>query len=801
MSLRVSKIVLFTVMCGLSLAALYVSTLTAERHDALRRVSRYNMTWLASQAGTEFERLEQRIAAAGIPGSKVDADEVQLRLDILANRLNLVDQGDFAEFASRNPDIVDTVAMLSDAIKAVQPLVDHIDQPGNIIKALNILRPLDSRLAEMAAVANRFGGERVAEDQRELLRLHYTFSVMVAGLLLCGFFLVGLLGWHNQLLERARSTLHKLAEDLRLASGELEQAHGELQTVNAELQSRNQILQRRDRELGTQNKRFDAAVNNMSQALCMVDAHQQLVVCNQRFAELFGLDFAPMPGMMFGDLVQLSSSASLRDIHGRQAALMDTGGHTGFIHEFEDGRTLSVSHQPMPDGGWVATYEDITQRRQAEAQITYLAHHDGLTGLVNRRFFNDQIRPALARADRQNRRIAALCLDLDGFKDVNDSLGHTIGDALLREVGVRIKENAREGDIVARLGGDEFAVLQTDVESPEQTASLAERLIERISRPYLIDGCEIAISASIGIATSPLEGRMSDDLIKNADMALHRAKEEGRHTFRFFEADMDAARKGRRAFEADLRKALAQGEFEIFYQPIVDVRKLQVSGFEALIRWNHPVRGRVSPAEFIPVAEEVGLISSIGEWVLHNACARAMTWPGQLTVAINLSPAQFQSSLLDMVKAALASSGLPTARLELEITESVLLRETDATLTILHDLRALGIRIAMDDFGTGYSSLSYLRSFPFDKIKIDQSFVRELSTRPDCIKIVGSIAALASSLGMVTTAEGVETAEQFEQLRRVGCDQVQGYLFDRPAPADQLRFTVRNLKLQPAEAA
>ena len=801
MSLRVGKIILFAVMCGLSLAALYVSTLTAERHDALRRVSRYNMTWLASQAGTEFVRLEQRVAAAGIAGSKSDADEVQLRLDILANRLNLVDQGDFADFAGSDPAIVATVRMLSDAIKAMQPLVDHLSEPGTVLKALELLQPLDSRLAQMAASANRFGGERVAEDQRELLRLHYTFSVMVAGLLLCGFFLVGLLGWHNQLLERARAKLHKLAEDLGLASGELELAHRELQTVNTELQNRNEILRRRDRELGTQNKRFDAAVNNMSQALCMVDAQQQLVVCNQRFAELFRLDFAPMPGMMFRDLIPLASTTTLQDVHARQMALTSTDGHSGFVHELADGQTVSVSHQPMPDGGWVATYEDITQRRQAEAQITYLARHDGLTGLYNRRTFADQLKPALARADRQKKSIAALCLDLDGFREINDALGHSIGDALLREVGQRIKDNAREGDIVARLGGDEFAVLQTEVESEEQTIALAERLSDRLSRPYVIDGLDIAISASIGIATSPSEGRVAPDLIKNADMALERAKAEGRKTIRFFEADMDTARKERRALEADLRKAVAQQAFELFYQPIVDVNSMQVSGFEALIRWNHPVRGRVAPTDFISVAEDVGLISEIGAWALTEACSRAMTWPGQLSVAVNLSPAQFQSGLVDTVKAALASSGLPAGRLELEITESVMLRETDATMAILHELRLLGIRIAMDDFGTGYSSLSYLRSFPFDKIKIDQSFVRELSSRPDCIKIVASIAALATSLGMITTAEGVETPEHFEQLRRVGCNQVQGYLFDRPAPADTLRFSVVDRHLQPAEAA
>ncbi len=790
MSLRAGKIILFMVMCGLAVAAIYVSTLTAERHDALRRVSRYDITWLASQAGAEFVRLEQRIAAAGIPGSKIDSDEVQLRLDILSNRLELIDHGEFKDFASHDREILATIQFLSRAIKQVQALVGELDRPGSIVRALEILAPLDSKLAYIASAAHTYSGDKVAQDQAELLRLHWTFSVMVAGLLLCGFFLVGLLGWHNQLLERARSHLDTLTKDLRRTSTDLELAHSEVQSVNSELHSRNEILQRRDRELGTQNKRFDAALNNMSQALCMVDAAEQLVVYNQRFAELFALDFAPMPGMLLPDLINLSASTHLREIYARQGGLRGDKSFVSFVQDFEDTRTISVAHQSMPDGGWVATYEDITQRRQAEAQITYLAHHDGLTGLVNRRYFHEQLKSALARAERHGSRLGVLCLDLDGFKDVNDSLGHPIGDALLREVGTRIKESAREGDVVARLGGDEFAILQVDVEGPESSSAMATRLIECLSRPYVLDGSEVVISASIGIVMGPMNDCAADDLMKNADLALYRAKAEGRRGFRFFEADMDLEIKARRALEVDLRKAMAHGEFQLYFQPIVDVRTLQVSGFEALLRWHHPARGMVSPAEFIPVAEDIGLISALGEWVLRQACAEAATWPGRITVAVNLSPAQFKTNnLVEAVQRALTATGLSASRLELEITETVLLSESDATLMTLHQLRTLGIRIAMDDFGTGYSSLSYLRSFPFDKIKIDQSFVRELSTRPDCITIVGSIAALGSSLGMTTTAEGVETADQFAQLRSVGCDQVQGYLFDRPQPANKLRFS------------
>ncbi len=801
MSLRAGKIALIVVMCGLALASLYVSTLTSERHDALRRVSRYNMTWLASQAGAEFIRLEERIAAVGIPGSNIDSDEVQLRLDIMLNRLQLLRHGEFEDFTKLDPDNVAIVALLADTLPKVQALVDKIDSPGSIAQALALLEPLDAKLAQLAAAANRFGGLRVAEDQRELLHLHNIFSIMVAGLLGTGMILVVLLGWHNKLLERTRSVLQQKTLVLKQTSDDLECAHAEVKSVNAQLQARNDILQRRDRELGMQNRRFDAALNNMSQALCMVDAAGRLVVNNGRFAAFFGLGFTPMPGMLFPDLIRLSGSAELAEIFEQQKALIGTGANTTFNKDFGERLHIAVSHQPMPDGGWVATYEDITERRQAEAKITYMAHHDGLTGLVNRRYFHEQVGPALARAERSGTQVAIMCLDLDGFKDVNDSLGHPVGDALLRLAGERLKANVREGDVVARLGGDEFAILQLEVASACETGAMADRLIECLSQPFSIDGVAVEISASIGIALGPLDGASFDDLLKNADLALYRVKADGGHMHRFFETDMDLERKARRALEADLRRALPQNEFQLYFQPIIDVGRNVVTAFEALIRWRHPSRGMVSPAQFIPVAEEIGLISEIGDWVLREACRTASTWPGQMSVAVNLSPAQFKKAgLVDKVRNTLRQTGLAAARLELEITENVLLNESDSTLATLHDLRALGIRIAMDDFGTGYSSLSYLRSFPFDKIKIDQSFVRELSTRPDCIKIVGSIAALGASLGMVTTAEGVETVEQFEQLRSIGCDQVQGYLFDRPQPADKLRFSVRD-RLRRAAAA
>ena len=439
---------------------------------------------------------------------------------------------------------------------------------------------------------------------------------------------------------------------------------------------------------------------------------------------------------------------------------------------------------------------DVTERRRAEARISHMAHHDALTDLPNRLLFRERLDEALIRVRRHDESLAILCLDLDHFKDVNDTLGHPIGDKLLRQVSSRLRDCLRESDVVARLGGDEFAIIQTGIRTPEDASDFAIRLVDLVGEPYDIDGHHVIIGASVGIAVAPNDGDNPDRLLKNADMALYRAKGDGRGTFRFFEPEMDARVQARRALELDLRKALVAGEFEIYYQPLVNLREDAVTGFEALLRWKHPVRGMVSPADFIPLAEEIGLIVPLGEWVLRQACSQAATWPDHVKVAVNLSPVQFKSrNLLPAVMLALASSGLSAARLELEITESVLLSESEANLATLHQLRALGVRISMDDFGTGYSSLSYLRTFPFDKIKIDQSFVRELAANGDCMAIVRAVAGLGSSLGIPTTAEGVETNEQLEWLRSEGCTEVQGYLFSPPRPAEEIGRLLAGRKL------
>ena len=427
--------------------------------------------------------------------------------------------------------------------------------------------------------------------------------------------------------------------------------------------------------------------------------------------------------------------------------------------------------------------EQTNERMRAEEQISHMAHHDALTKLPNRVLFGSELERALSEW-LPDETVAVFCLDLDRFKQVNDTLGHPVGDALLKAVAGRLQSFVSDRTLVARLGGDEFAVIQVGAEQPNESTALGEQIIARLSEPYEIRGYQIVIGASVGVSLAPHDGDCADDLLKNADLALYRAKTDGRGTLRFFEPGMDALMLARRELELDLRRALVNGEFELYYQPLVNINSDAICGFEALIRWNHPTRGMVSPVEFIPLAEEVGEIESIGAWVLRTACQEAVTWPEEIKVAVNLSPLQFRSgSLVLHVMAALSASRLKAERLELEITEGLLLQDTEATLATLHQLRDLGVRISMDDFGTGYSSLSYLRKFPFDKIKIDRSFVRDLAETDGCMAIVRAVMDLGYGLGMSTTAEGVETVEQLAHLKREGCVEAQGYLISPPRPA------------------
>jgi len=566
------------------------------------------------------------------------------------------------------------------------------------------------------------------------------------------------------------------------------------------------MLSAQDVEIRRANLQLETALRNMSQGLCQYDADGRLDVVNQRFCEIYGLDIRRVqPGISFHDVLRISIEAgnypgrTAQELVAERQAFVDQQTSGFVLQELGDGRIVAISHSPMQHGGWVATYEDVTARRAAEAQISHMARHDALTGLPNRMVLSERIEEVMADAGR-GEQSAVLCLDLDHFKAVNDTLGHSVGDGLLRTVAARLKSCVRDGDIVARLGGDEFAIVQAGIARPEEAKLLAERIVTAIQAPFIIEGHQVVVGVSIGLALLPGDGASAETLLKNADMALYRAKLDGRGGFCFFEPGMDARLQHRRNLELDLRRGLQAQEFQLFYQPLINLDRDEVSGFEALLRWPHPERGMVPPGEFIPVAEEIGLIVALGEWVIRRACADAALWPGDLKVAVNLSPVQFRSrNLVPTVVAALAESGLQPGRLELEITESVLLQNNETTLAMLHELRALGARIALDDFGTGYSSLSYLRSFPFDKLKIDQSFIRDLSTRDDSIHIVRAVQSLCTGLAIPTTAEGVETEEQLAMLRFEGCTEVQGFLFSPARAVADLPSIVRRVSERPKQ--
>ncbi len=545
-------------------------------------------------------------------------------------------------------------------------------------------------------------------------------------------------------------------------------------------------ISRKDEQL------LQTVLNNMSQGVLMFDSETRLVFCNHRYVEMYRLSSeAARPGCLLRDLLGQrieagTFSGDADDYILKLIEAMAEGRTYSTTVTLPDGRSFLIESKPLAAGGWIATHEDVTERLRSEERIAHMARHDALTDLPNRVLLRDRLEHEVKRVKR-GECLAVLCLDLDQFKGINDALGHPIGDDLLKLVAGRLRGCTREPDTVARLGGDEFAIIMTQMQEPGDAAVLARRIRESIIKPYQIDGHQIVTDISIGISVAPFDGTEPDQLLKNADMALYGAKADGRGTFRFFEPEMDTRMKARRELEMDLRHAIASKEFELYYQPLVNLQKNEITAFEALLRWNHPKRGVTSPADFIPVAEETGLIVPLGEWVLRTACAEAINWPGHVKVAVNLSAAQLNSrNLLSMVTTSLTESGLPPSKLQLEITETVLLQNTFSTLATLHELQKLGVQIALDDFGTGYSSLSYLRSFPFDKIKIDKSFVQDLANGTEPLAIVNAVANLAKCLNMTSTAEGVETKQQLETLQAVGCTEMQGYLFSRARPAREI---------------
>ncbi|MCZ8543255.1 EAL domain-containing protein [Mesorhizobium qingshengii] len=558
---------------------------------------------------------------------------------------------------------------------------------------------------------------------------------------------------------------------------------------------------RAQQDLKEQHRRFDAALANMSQGLLMYDADGRLIVRNGRFLELYNVTATDFPlGTTHRDalerLLELGIYTKIdvdSEVAKTEACLVAAKMHSTYRH-LTDGRTVLVARRPMSGGGWVTTFDDVTERRRTEERMTHLAHHDTLTGLPNRSMFRERLDRALEDAAAMP--LAIFSLDLDRFKAVNDTWGHPAGDWLLKSVAERLQRCLHnETDIVARFGGDEFVTIQFNFKGIAHAEKLAKRIVEAIAKPFRDKNRDMHVGISLGIAVFPDDGRDADTLLKNADTALYRAKSEGRNLYRFFEPGMDAMVQARRALEIDLETALPRQEFDLDFQPLMNIESGEIIGAEALMRWHSPARGTVVPDEFIPVAEETGLIVPLGEWALRKACAAAASWPAGVRIAVNVSAVQLRSAgFARSVISALAFSGVPAGQLELEITETVLMDESETVLKTLRQLRELGIRIALDDFGTGYSSLGYLRRFPVDKIKIDRSFIHDLGNH-DTAAIVRTIIGLGAELGITVTAEGVETEAQLDILRGNGCVEAQGYLIGVPSKASDIQRLLKSRAL------
>jgi diguanylate cyclase (GGDEF)-like protein/PAS domain S-box-containing protein len=578
----------------------------------------------------------------------------------------------------------------------------------------------------------------------------------------------------------------KSYELLAEARAETAEAEGARAVAEAVVREREQA----EEKLREQKLQLDTALNNMSQGLCMFDADNRLVVCNERFLEMYGISTElAKPGCHIRDiLTQHFASGAFSGnaeeyIAGIEREIAE-GKPVNKTIERADGRTIAVANRPLPGGGRVSTHEDISERKEAEARIDYLANHDVLTGLPNRAAFADRLARKIDRATKADKTFALLSVNIDRFNDINDVFGHRVGDAVLREVSNRLR-SISERAYVARVGGDEFILISGSGPQPSTAEEVARDLLATVAEDIEVEGRQVRVTLSIGVAIFAADGAEVKTLMGNADAAMRRAKAEGPGAVRFFAPEMDESSRDRRLLQRDLQAAVNFDQFALHYQPQALISG-RITGFEALVRWHHPSRGLVPPGVFIPAAEESGLIIPIGEWVLREACREAASWPHPLEIAINLSPAQFRhGDLPGLVHAVLLETGLAARRLELEITEGVLIGDISRTLSILRRLKALGVRIAMDDFGTGYSSLSNLQSFPFDKIKIDQSFISNLESNRQSQSIVRGVISLAQGLNLPVLAEGVETKEQLAFLAREGCSEVQGYLIGHPSPIEQ----------------
>ena len=600
----------------------------------------------------------------------------------------------------------------------------------------------------------------------------------------------------------AERLMNLVVETYRLQAGKKRAAEDHSHLLSEENTTLKRSLVATKEDLAEQQRLFGIVLDNLPQGLSVFDAEQRLIVCNTRFRQVFGFSVeAASPGASLKTLISMIRGTERIEKKVSRLRAATEGGHIRHREWImEDGRTIQSVITVLPDGSNISIHADVTEDRKAAERIAYLAHHDPLTGLPNRISLRERIDAALA-ACKPDEQIALVHLNLDRFKSINNTLGVSAGDKILRQVAERIRMSAG-GNVLARLGSDEFAILQSGRQQPWNVTALADQIRRELSEPFFRGDKAVELSVSMGIAISPQDGIETDTLLKYAGVALSHAKSSGGKGERFFTAEMEAQIEARHTLEADLRKAIEGEEFELHYQPLYDLGQQKICGFEALLRWNHPTRGRVPPMEFIPLAEEVGLVVDIGRWVIRRACRDAMDWPEDIKVAVNVSAIQFTNSDLPSdVAASLAEAGLPANRLEIEITESVLMENLDEALPVLHALKQSGIRIGMDDFGTGYSSLSYLRRFPFDKIKIDKSFVNGIVEDKEAFAIMRAIILLGDALGMRVTVEGVETAEQLAMLQREACDEIQGYHISPPRPAVDVPYLLAWPQAHPSARA
>ena len=712
-------------MAGIGTATVFTSLEANRMYSASRSALADDPTRLAVRVDHDFAALQASVAESALPGSGVDPTDASVWLDLLHQHADALRVSGLSD---RHRSVSALPADLDRAVAAARPLVDGVRDPRQALSMLGSLRRIDHKVSAAAMAADSENSADMARWQRDLMAVQSWMDWLLASMMACSLVLVSVMGWSHRCL--------------RLSA-------------------------RRQRGLTAS---LDAALANMAQGLAMISADGEVTVSNPLLAVMAGRDGLP---------ARLAADADW-SAHGFGPALSAAAVGCSAVVTVGDGRSVSVISSAMVEGGFVVTFDDVTERMRASAKLEHVAHTDTLTGLANRDRHEENLSTSLANAATRGTRVALLAVDLDGFKDVNDTYGHPVGDAVLREVACRLKDASGDGTLVARMGGDEFTLVR-ELAPGEDPAALARDVIEAVSRPILTVFGEVAVGASVGIAVSPGDGTHAPLLAKGANVALYEAKKAGKGFACRYDASIDTERRDQRSLAQELRLAVPDGQLVLHFQPIVDAETGRIKLYEALVRWEHPQRGLVPPGRFIPLAEDTGDIVAIGEWVLHAACHAAASWEGDVGVAVNLSPKQFASpDLVDVVANALAASGLSAARLEVEVTEGVLIKDTVETLRILEALKALGVRIALDDFGTGYASLSYLHRFPFDKIKIDQSFVRDMGDDDNSSRIVAMMTDLAEQLGLMTCAEGVETLEQAKRLIAMGCRQLQGYFYGRP---------------------